>query len=127
MADSTLHGEAAEGKKRERHRSLAGRRIVGVTRTTAQERPSRPRRLARAHERGHGQDNIKARVLSEPGLLLQIAKMGGKAGEDVSLSRSLKRFHSTAPPEQCIRGTTLVVFGGGRSGRWDCLLAPWSR
>ena len=58
------------------------------------------------------QDNIKARVLSEPSLLLQIARLGGKAEEGVSLSRYLKRVHSTAPPEQCLRGKTLVVFMG---------------
>src|SRR4029077_14989163 len=55
-------------------------------------------------------DEIKARFLSEPSLLLQIARLGGKAGEGVSLSRCLKRIHSTAPPESCIRGKPLVVF-----------------
>jgi hypothetical protein len=55
-------------------------------------------------------DETKARVLSEPSLLLQIARLGGKAGEDVSPSRGLKRVHSTAPPELCIRGKPVVVF-----------------
>jgi hypothetical protein len=86
-----MRNATAEETDREGHGSLAGRRIVGGMRRTAQERPSRPRRLARAHERGHGQDNIKARVLSEPSLLLQIARLGGKAGEGVSRSRCLKR------------------------------------
>jgi hypothetical protein len=101
VRDSAVHREATVGANREGHRSLAGRRIVGGLRTT------RRKDLCVV-----AQANIKARVLSEPSLLLQITRLGGKAKEGVSLSRYLKRVHSTAPQEQCLRGKTLFVFRG---------------
>src|SRR5713101_7562924 len=85
--------------------------------TTAQGRPSRPLRLARprqvasACERGHGQDKTKARHLSEPSLLSQKLPMVSRRREQrvtVFPWRLLRLPHSTASSKQSLLGRTLV-------------------